>query len=520
MRWLLALLLALSASEPSKAAWMEASSDHFLIYANASEDWLRSFSDRLERFDGSLRAIRTLKSDPGLKSNRLTIFVVDSVDDVSRLCGRARSCAQVAGFYVPRVGGSLAYTPRRSGFSSKWDLAAQTVLLHEYTHHFMFQHFAGAYPAWFAEGFAEFNGTARFEKDGGVTFGAPPLYRAYGLLAQGNPMPAKRLLVPTQDRLNGLEVEAIYGRGWLLTHYLLTDSARTSQLDRYLRALSAGTAPLAAATTAFGDLDALDKTLDRYKMGKFAGWTIRASALKPGPIAIRSLSEGEAALMPVRMRSQRGVNEKSAETVVREARRRAAPFPADAAPQTALAEAEYDADQLDAALAAAERAIAASPTALRAHLYKGRVLVDRAAKLKTTDPAAWKEARSWYLKANKIDPNNAEPLLLFYQSFAAAGQKPTVNAVRGLERAFTLSPEDRDLRWLVARQFLVDARPDMARMALVPLAYDPHLSAESNPAAILVSKLAAGKTGPAALAELDAAEQAEAAKKKAETPAE
>lgn len=513
MRCWLAWLAALTVPAAADAAWMEASSEHFLIYADTDEAWLRSFADKLERFDGSLRVIRTLTTDPGRRSNRLTIYVADTAEDVARLCGK---CGSVAGFYVPRLGGSLAYTPRRSGYGSKFDLSAQPVLLHEYTHHFLYQNFTGAYPSWFSEGFAEFNATARFETDGAITFGAPPLYRAYGLLS-GNPMPAKRLLVPTQQRLSMVEVDAIYGRGWLLTHYLLVDPARSAKLARYLEALSSGTTPLEAATGAFGDLKALDSTLEKYKRGKFAGWRIPATAVKPGPITIRTLSDGEAALMPVRMRSQRGVNEKSAATIVRDARKRAAPYPAVAGAQIALAEAEYDAGQPDAALAAAERAIAADPKALRAYLYKGRVLVDRAEKAESRDPAVWKEARSWYLKANRIDADNAEPLVLFYRSFKAAGQKPTENAVRGLERAHMLSPEDAGLRWLVARQFLIDERPDMAKAVLVPLAYDPHMAAESNPAAIIVAKLAAGKTGTAALAELDAAEEAEAAKNKADS---
>ena len=56
-------------------------------------------------------------------------------------------------------------------------LDIKTVLLHEYTHHFMYQYFPAAYPTWYSEGFAEFMASPVFNDDGSIGIGAPPEYR-------------------------------------------------------------------------------------------------------------------------------------------------------------------------------------------------------------------------------------------------------------------------------------------------------------------------------------------------------
>ena len=54
----------------------------------------------------------------------------------------------------------------------------EKVLFHEYTHHFMFQHFEAAYPKWYSEGFAETIATIAMKPDGSFHIGDPPNYRS------------------------------------------------------------------------------------------------------------------------------------------------------------------------------------------------------------------------------------------------------------------------------------------------------------------------------------------------------
>jgi hypothetical protein len=76
--------------------------------------------------------------------------------------------------------------------------------------------------------------------------------------------------------------------------------------------------------------------------------------------------------------------------------------------------------------------------------------------------------------ANRIDPDDPEPLIAFYESFRIQGIEPTENAAIGLERAFELAPEDMGLRMSVAFHLLTAERPSEARSLLQAMAYHPH----------------------------------------------
>jgi tetratricopeptide (TPR) repeat protein len=497
-------LAALAAATPAQAEWREATSKHFVIYSEDSEKSVREFATRLERFDAALRTVRGL-GDPEISpGNRLTVFVVGSMGAVRKLYGKGGG--NVGGFYMGRVDGSYAITPRNSNDGDDFE---QIVLLHEYGHHFMLQNFPAAYPAWLIEGFAEFNSTARFEKDGGVGLGLPANHRAYGLLVQV-PIKLTKLLTSSVGDLRDDEKDGFYGRGWLLTHYLTLHPSRKGQLSAYLALINKGTESLAAAKQAFGDLDTLDRDLTRYiRQHTMSYLKLGADRIVIKPIAVRTLSAGDSAVMDVRIRSKRGVDKAAAEALLPLARKAAAPYPKDALAQVTLAEAAFDAKQYAEAEAAADRALAADPKSVEALVYKGRIKMVQAIEGKG-DAATWREVRKWFLAANKVEVDDPEPLALFYQSFLAAGVKPTPNATLALEQALGLVPQDPSLRWMLARQKLQDGKADEARFALAPVAFDPHGGPQAKAASTILEKLASG--GPkAALEALEAMGQDQAA---------
>jgi cytochrome c-type biogenesis protein CcmH/NrfG len=302
------------------------------------------------------------------------------------------------------------------------------------------------------------------------------------------------MLAPDSRDLRGEQREAMYGRGWLLTHYLTFSAERKGQLSAYLSAINEGKPGAQAAAAAFGDIRKLDIELDRYLHRPTLSYLrLSADTAPTGPITIRPLTPGEAAMMPVRLISKRGVDKASAARVVVDARKSAAPFPNDPGAQDALAEAEFDNGNDDLAEAAADRALAADPKDRVAMMYKGRSRSRRASKAKVADPAVWKEARSWFIKANHAESEDAAALMFFYMSFADEGLKPTANAIKGLEYAFVISPQDPGLRWLLARQYLADGRTKEARSTLAPLAFDPHAPAD-NPAAAIIALIDKGDT--------------------------
>jgi Flp pilus assembly protein TadD len=306
-----------------------------------------------------------------------------------------------------------------------------------------------------------------------------------------SPLPIELLFDPTRRKLSQTEWGAtIYGRGWLLTHYLTFDSKRSGQLTAYLNAINSGKGSLEAAQAAFGDLKLLDRELKAYLARKMIPYLpMKAELLTIQPVAIRTLRPGESAIMDLRMRSHVGVTAEDAGRVARDMRKAAAAWPDDPSVQAALAEAEFDSGNLDAAEAAAARAIAADPKNVHALIYRAMVAFERAKAPGAGGEAAWKAVRRLIVQANRADPNHPRPLILYYRSFAEQGSAPTKLAVEGLLQAFALAPQDPGLRMNAARQLLVDGKASEARRALAPIAYDPHGGTFGQAVAAVIAKL-------------------------------
>lgn len=263
MSWiarLLAAALAAVSVAPVSAAWYQATSKHFIVYANETPEQIKRRIDDLEAADGMLRALYNTGEGEGIEDNRLTIYVTRDINTLRRIYGNSDS--NVAGFYLPRASGPVAFTPAvGDGYGEMTDLKPQTVLIHEYGHHFLLGNYAIAYPAWFSEGYAEFVGTMKIDPQQ-VMVGLSATHRAYGLFTNDG-LTLKQMFAPP-SKLNEVELETIYARGWALTHYMMLDPKRIAQLDKYLRDFNAGKPPLAAAEEAFGDLRALDRALQTY----------------------------------------------------------------------------------------------------------------------------------------------------------------------------------------------------------------------------------------------------------------
>jgi tetratricopeptide (TPR) repeat protein len=497
--WAKALVLVLSlalsfvpAVAAPKRTWLEASSQHFVIYSSEDEETLRKFASRLERYDAAMRYLRDL-DDPDLgPANRLVVYVVANATTVQKILGAKGS--SILGVYSPHASGSFAIVPRRLWTGGLWEIDPETVLLHEYAHHFLYQNYGGAYPGWFTEGYAEFHSTARFEEDGSVKLGWPAAHRSYGLTSN-IPMPIETLLTASGNEMGREKVDVFYARAWLLTHYLTFEPKRAGQLSAYLAALNNSQSGLDAARSAFGDLDVLGRDLNTYLRRRTMTFlSIAGTAIKQPNITIRKLTQGESAIIDLKIRVRKNAGKDQAVALLPEVQRAAAPFPKHPIVQATLAQAEFQAGNYAAAEAAADRALAAAPQMTDALLYKARVRMEMAATSSADDAKAWKEIRQWLITANRIDPNDPEPLILFYKSFLREGVAPTANAIVGLNRAYQLAPQDSDLRFTVARQYLLDGKATDARAALAPLILDPHAGDTSKKAAAIVAGIDATGT--------------------------
>ena len=484
VRWLVAASACACAGQAS-AAWHKASTKHFIIYSDQNPDKLRAYAEKLERFDQAVRhASRSPDYDIG-DGNRLTIFVTRNTNGVQRL---ARDDS-VAGFYVGHASGPLAFVPRST---NDRDLSADVVFFHEYAHHMMFQDLDKPYPQWLVEGFAEFMSTATFEDDGTVVLGRAANHRALGLLYL-QPLPIETIVGAGYGRLNDVQRESIYGRGWLLTHYLYFNDKRDGQLETYISAISQGTPALDAAKKAFGDLKTLEKELDAYlKQRKLSALFIKPKVFHPVEVQVTPLTDGAAEVIPLRMQSKLGVNDKTAEPLAVKVRKVQAKHPGDMLVELTLAEAEIDSGHPEASEAAADRALASDPNNIEAMIYKGRSMGARAAAMKKPDAKLFAESRKWLQKANKADVEDPEPLYQYYMSFLTEGAQPTKNAIAALHYASNLAPQDMNLRLMSATQHLRDKDLGQARKTLAPIAYNPHADFYATVARAMLSRVDAG----------------------------
>jgi tetratricopeptide (TPR) repeat protein len=486
-------------SADALADWHEASSDHFVIYADESEKEIRKYSDRLERYYSAMSVVLPSKGIKPSPSNRVTIYVVRNERIVRQLYGSGNDARYMRGFYLPRAGGSLAIIPPIDVAGSNAS-ESELVLMHEYAHHFMAENAPYLVPRWYSEGFAEFFATAKFESNGAVGLGLPAEHRAYELFEARNVSIEQLLDSKLYADYKSKVYDNFYGRSWVLFHYLFTDTSRRQQLVDYLNRLNRGEAELAAATAALGDLKALDKALDRYLQQRRMHYIrVTPDRLSVGQITVRRLSEGEAASMPIRIRSKRGVDDKAAAELVQEAREIAGKYPGEPAVQAALAEAEFDAGDDEAAIRAADKALATAPGNMTALIQKGYALTRMANKAETEE--AWRAARRHFVSVNKIENDHPIPLIYYYSGFLQQGKEPTKAALDGLEWALELAPYDANLRMMVASRQMQDKRFVEAIRTISPLAYNPH-AGEDNPATALLEKarveLAAESGGAAA----------------------
>lgn len=490
-------VLSLASAHPAQAAWQKAATRHFIIYSEQKPTELRAFAERLERFDQAARNMLGM-ADPRIgDGNRLTIYVLDSVAAVQKL--KDPNNKFLYGFYEGRYTGPGAFTPRKTDEGGRGGLKADSVLFHEYGHHLMFQNFDKPYPNWYVEGFAELLSTPVFGKDGSVMISTSPVHRAYGLFS-GHGLTSRQVLESQPAKLSPAQRESIYGRGWLLVHYLTFEPSRSGQLSTYIANLSKGQPAAAAAVDAFGDLKQLDRELNKYVLRRrLAAMSIASGAINTGPIEVAPVSAGGSEAMPWRIMSKRGVNPTTAATVVGKLRPIGARYPDDPLVQVALAEAEFDAGAPKAALAAANAVLRAEPRNVEGLIYKGRALIEMARKDKGTGSFA--EGRETYLAANKIDTEDPEPLYLYFQSYLHEGKRPSANAIAALHYASVLSPQDQGLRMSSALAWLNEAKLDEARADLLPIAYDPHDGDLGASARSAIEKIDAkdGKAGISAL---------------------
>src|SRR6478609_703989 len=92
-----AIFAAISMSSAANAAWHEARSKHFVIYADENPKSLLEYATKLEQFDAAVRTILIMNDPPVGDGNRLTVYVMPTDNDVRELAGDKSGF--LSGFY-------------------------------------------------------------------------------------------------------------------------------------------------------------------------------------------------------------------------------------------------------------------------------------------------------------------------------------------------------------------------------------------------------------------------------------
>jgi hypothetical protein len=467
---LLWVLLALAAPAAAQAQWREATTRHFIVYGDEGEEKLREAALDLERYDHLLRLALGVPDD---HPARLKVYLLKDYTVVQKTLGYGRG-GGVLGYYSSSPRGSIAVGTRLSTWAVA-ELNSENVLLHEYAHHLMLQHFVGYFPRWFTEGFAEYYGMARILPNNVIEVGRPASHRKQ-IFEYPDWLPLKTLLTARTYADVNYRVGHLYAEGWLLVHYLNNAPERAGQLGRYLAAINSGVDLKTAMNQAFGeDARELDKELRGYaRKRKFDALRITFDALDVGEARVRLLGGSEAGMLEHDIALGRGIFARHAQRFAKDVRSAAAHYPGEAFAAGLLTEAEYHAGNNDAAVAAADAWLALKPGEPRALAFKARARAAQLTAAGSKEKKDWAELQAWLQQAKTAAPKDPLVLEAFYDGFAAQGLLPPARAQNALFQAMELVPQEDRLRQKVAADFEARNLIEAAIDAIAPSAFGSH----------------------------------------------
>jgi hypothetical protein len=488
---LAAAAAAVFAALPAAAAWRKAESDNFIVYSQASEGKVREQVALLEDYNAFLRLL-TGVTDPA-PANKLPVYLVRGQKQLREV--RHDIPAQVAGFYRSNPAGIAAFADDRAG---GWGAGEDQVLLHEIAHHFMMQYRPAAYPAWFVEGFAEYVSTASF-KPNQIEFGQASPARA-SWLARAQWLPFERVLFQPPPRSKE-EGSLFYAQSWLLTHYLMRDEVQKEKFKAFLRARFQGIPPQKAFADSFGiEPKELEKILRTYGFRKMTYTRMkRASAAVPPKVIVTPLPASADDLLLLKAALDVGAEWGVEQQMVERVRAAAARHPGDTFAQRVLAKAEVlhgDAAKGETLL---DGLLKAAPQDGELMYLKGmRYLVE--GRRKDDDRRAlFKQARTWFSRAHKADPNHFQTLARYGESLRFDERFDSDNTMNIVLLAHELAPQVAEFRMNAANLLLMRGKPGEAEVLLMPIAADAHNTRLAADAQQLLEKArAAQKAAPGA----------------------
>jgi hypothetical protein len=287
--------------------WHEVRTEHFIVRTDARKQRAIALATDLEKYRFTIAYLSGLNTRE-TPSVPVTVWAYRSADDYVE----NTKAYGTAGFYTARPAGPVSVLSLEDG-DEEWQLSGKRVLFHEYTHHILHQYSPLEYPRWYDEGFAEYMATMEFDGDHAIV-GKPAMHRAPFLKRVSDWLRAfeiiesrgrylghigsKRVRDPRRGK-GGISMQ--YAQGWLMVHYLHSDSRLQRAIPGFLQAINrADVDDERAFEEAFGmDYKEFDRELMRYWDEKrFATGRVEiASKMPPIEPEYRRMQPVEAAVM-------------------------------------------------------------------------------------------------------------------------------------------------------------------------------------------------------------------------------
>ena len=461
------LALTISAASAS-AEWIEVRSTNFRYFSEDQPEKVVERVTNLEKLDKIVRSVTGNKQPPS--PLRVTAYEVPTMRDVQNTLPGAPG--GVAAYYTTSNLGAHLVTFHRplkvsaSGRLKRTYRIQDEVTQHEYLHHMMFQYFPANYPTFYPEGFAEYYGTIQFEPDNVVVVGHAPSGR---LEAMSDWLHVRDMLT-AKSYADVSNLGGLYAQGWLLTHMAAARPETGKQLRQFLSDSSKGMSYEEAATKAFGDLNKFNSELRAYK-DQVTALTIKLNDLDPGPVEIRRLTPAEEQLVGIELKLRSNIKKSEFGSMANQIEKVVAAHPGDAYALGTLALVKFLDEDTNAALTAAERAIAADANSVRGNMVSGMVLAKRASAGGTFDNAVMEQARGFFRKAIATDATDTWSRIAYYDSFRDSGALPPIDAQNELMNAYTLMPSNDNLRYKLALDFENRGMIEDAIFIISPSAY-------------------------------------------------
>ncbi len=466
--------LALAAT-PAKADWRRAETPNFVIYSDGSERPLREYARKLEVFDRFLRLRFGVPVDRPVM-RKLPIYLVSGRSGLRAV--RPSTSDTVAGFYFAGEEDIFAVAIRNDG---------DYTLLHEYAHHFFFQHFSTYYPGWLVEGLAEYVMTARIRTDS-IQVGAHNEGRGSWLM-NASWLPLDVLLRNrVGDVEHGPHQATYYPVAWLLTHWFMSSPERTAQLEAYLGLIRQGVDPVQAMEQATGlTLDQLRSALRSHMYGRIELATYDID-LPDMQIAISEMPASADDLLLLRQRLTMPMEEEHRTRALEDARSMAARHGDDPLALLVLGHAELHIGDRAAGEAALMRVLEDDPDHVEALQFMAMARFADAEDQPENHTDLMNRARGYLATAYAADPNNYLTLYLIAQSRNGGPGYPNDNDLATWEMAFISAPQLSGIRMGAGHAFLASGDRETAVGLLSPLANAPHGGDEAEAAQALIDE--------------------------------